>query len=445
MVRSESAPLDMTIMSDVRRVLHSQQQVFSLLDRSKEYHLCYALAALLCNVYRVLELTTSDDDTSSTTSSHATLSNDDNNVYQRLREKVSAFRARDMIATPSTTFPSSFLPSSVSTPSTNADELTELWQEMDQLMDAVYCLGYEKCYAPPAYHTRDEEEEDDINDELPPPYVSEKTQNDLDNLLSAIDRLSQVAPQLNNQRVDMTERQANELTAASIGKIVERLALGRMNDQRATLPTILNTSASTHTKHNKDIMLRHLIVQICHTTSKSLDHQRVSLDSKPQKKINVASMHGLFDRLDRGRMADQEWKSPPDERLFREMSGMMDTVVKSLHRPRFSKQRFQMTATKERNMFISDLLHKVDKLEGRRMENQDASIRQRHRHPSTTYTSSSSSSSSSIPSPPLTPRNIEEDEEIFDLFDHMAKSQFSNQRAVYRGPVTTTSQCAPLA
>ena len=104
------------------------------------------------------------------------------------------------------------------------------------------------------------------------------------------------------------------------------------------------------------------------------------------------------------------------------MSTMMDHVVKSSYRPRFSKQRFQMTNTKERHMFMSDLLYKVNKLEERRMENQDAFIRQKH------YIS--------------TPNNIKEEEEqekIFDLFDHMAKLQLSNQRAVYRGPNTTTT------
>ncbi|KAI9496369.1 hypothetical protein BDB00DRAFT_808586 [Zychaea mexicana] len=147
--------------------------------------------------------------------------------------------------------------------------------------------------------------------------------------------------------------------------------------------------------------------------------------------MHTASMHGLFDRMDRGRMADQEWtKKTPDER-FREMSGMMDTLVKSLHRPRFSKQRFQMTATKERNMFMSDLFSKVDKMEGRRLDNQDAQIRPRSRSPT-----------GMMPSPPPSPRILEEEEkeqDIFDLFDHMARSQFSNQRAVYRGPVHTGS------
>ncbi|KAI8141975.1 hypothetical protein BJV82DRAFT_670077 [Fennellomyces sp. T-0311] len=375
MIRSESAPC--ATMCDVRRALSSQQQVFSLLDRSKEYHLCYALAALLCNVYRVLELASAENDDDDE-EEHATT-----NVYQRLREKMWAFR-RDQ------QFP----------------RMSELWTEMDQLMDAVYCLGYERCHAPPAYTDLDEEE----YIPPPPPYVSEKTQYDLDNLFAAIDRLSHVAPRLNNQRVDMTERQANELAAASIGKIVDRLSLGRMNDQRATLPKC------------KDAMLRDLIVQICHVASRSFDNQRVSLDTRLQKKIDAASMHGLFDRMDRGRMADQEWKSP-DERLFREMSGMVDSLVKSLHRPRFSKQRFQMTANKERDMFMSDLFSKVDRLEGRRLENQDAYIRPL----------------SAMPSPPPSPRTLEDDEEIFELFDHMAQLQLTNQRAIYRGPSVKSS------
>ena len=254
MMRSESAPCE--TMRQVQQALFSQQQVFSLLDRSKEYQLCHALAALLCNVYRVLELASTEEFSDNYSGDVTTA-----NVYQRLRERMHALRRDQQLP-----------------------RMSELWIEMDQLMDAVYCLGYERYHAPPAYTDSDEEEY------YAPPPAYEKTQYDLDNLFSAIERLSRVSPRLNNQRVDMTERQANELAAASIGKVVDRLSLGRMNDQRATL------------HKSKDVMLRDLIAQICQAASRSFDSQR---DGRTQKKIDSASMHGLFDRMDRGRMVDQ--------------------------------------------------------------------------------------------------------------------------------------------
>ncbi|KAG2220493.1 hypothetical protein INT45_011497 [Circinella minor] len=393
----EDEPLDTMTISDIRQILYSQQHIFSLLNQSKEYHLCYALAALLCNIYQILEYISNNTEQENDfiNKEHDDNDNNNNNVYQRLREKVSFFRNHDIV-----------------TIATTEDEFIDLWYEMDQLLNVVYCLGYEKWDAPPAYHTRDEEEEEEEEELSPPPYISEKKQLDLDQLFSTLDRLSQAAPQLNNQRVDITERQANELTAASIGKIIDRLSSSRMNNQRATLPTI-----TTNLKQpNKDIILDDLIFQVCHTTLKSFNNQRDSLDSRLQRKVNHVTIHGLLDRLDRGRMVDQEWKPSSAERLSKEMSTMMDHVVKSSYRPRFSKQRFQMTNTKERHMYMSDLLYKVNKSEERRMENQDAFIR---------------------------PNNIkeeEEEEEIFDLFDHMAKLQLSNQRAVYKGPNTLTSK-----
>ncbi|KAI7887547.1 hypothetical protein K492DRAFT_232969 [Lichtheimia hyalospora FSU 10163] len=51
---------------------------------------------------------------------------------------------------------------------------------------------------------------------------------------------------------------------------------------------------------------------------------------------------------------------------------LTDLLAKSLHRPSYNRQRFHLSNDKERDLFMNGLLHKVDRLEGRRLSNQDA-------------------------------------------------------------------------
>ncbi|KAL0085676.1 hypothetical protein J3Q64DRAFT_1744631 [Phycomyces blakesleeanus] len=122
--------------------------------------------------------------------------------------------------------------------------------------------------------------------------LGEKTQRELDNLLEAIDRLSSVAPRLNNQRVTLTERQANELAMATVSKAVERLSRGRLDDQRAHLPQ----------RHD---LLKNLIHQINKSAARTLDNQRVHMGDALQKRIEVAKVTGVLNRMDRGRLTNQ--------------------------------------------------------------------------------------------------------------------------------------------
>ncbi|KAG0172136.1 hypothetical protein DFQ28_004288 [Apophysomyces sp. BC1034] len=405
MKRSESWPA-LATLSGVQRLLHSHQ--FWLVDVSNEYNLCCALAALLNDVYRILELAQQapEDD-------NAEQDADSSNVYNKLRESVSIFqrdRAAGLMAVESDT----------------SKEMTELWSELDRLMDAVHRLAHDRLEAPPpAYDDHSHE----IQNEKPPPGYdlsmrkdrvsstaqSEKTQRDLDNLLSAIDRLSDVAPRLNNQRVALTDRQASEMAAAAVGKVVERLSRGRMDNQRATLPSLTA----------KQDMLRNLVAQIHQSASRTLDNQRVPLSGRLQKKMEAASVNGLLDKIDRGRLTDQDWTSP-EQRLLQDLTTMTDLLAQSLHRPRLSKQRYSLSALKERDLFINSLFKKVDRLEGRRMTNQDA---ERPKAKGPRGRSATSPSTSLV-------NNPEAEAELIDIFNHIHKSklQLDNQRASFTGP-----------
>ncbi|KAL7317958.1 hypothetical protein PS15m_004246 [Mucor circinelloides] len=374
MTRSKSSP-PATSISDVYRILdaHPQRQF-----NAQDYTLACSLAALLNDVYRLLELNSTQQQDLLKTEQEE----DVNLLQQELHDQVSIFQRKRAAGI-------------MSIDETDASqEMIMLWDEMDHLMNIVCKLAVQQQQQqqqqePPAYDemlltTKDaihaDDEQDDASFTPPPPaydaitphgfILKEKktaettttttaSAGDLDQLLDAIDRLSHVAPRLNNQRVDLTEKQVKELAAATLGKTVQRLSRGRMEDQRAPLP-----------KHQ---VLQDLVQQIQKSASRSLDNQRVALNVEQRKNMDFASIHGVLKRLDRGRFADQDWISH-EEHLINDLTHTTDLLVKSLNRPAYNRQRFSLSAAKERTLFMSGLFNKVESLEGYRLVNQDAEL-----------------------------------------------------------------------
>ncbi|KAL0140599.1 hypothetical protein V8B55DRAFT_1508749 [Mucor lusitanicus] len=359
MTRSKSSP-PATSISDVYRILdaHPQRQF-----NAQDYTLSCSLAALLNDVYRLLELNSTQQQDLVKTQQE----DDVNLLQQELHDQVSIFqrkRAQGIMSIDE---------------ADASQEMIMLWDEMDHLMNIVCKLAVQQQQQqqqqqdPPAYNAHhetfltakdalhaedddDDDEQDSTPETITPPAASA---GDLDQLLDAIDRLSHVAPRLNNQRVDLTEKQVKELAAATLGKTVQRLARGRMEDQRAPLP-----------KHQ---VLQDLVQQIQKSASRSLDNQRVALNVEQRKKMDFASIHGALKRLDRGRFADQDWISH-EEHLINDLTHTTDLLVKSLDRPAYHRQRFSLSAAKERTLFMSGLFSKVESLEGYRLVNQDAEL-----------------------------------------------------------------------
>ncbi|GAN09942.1 hypothetical protein MAM1_0305c09475 [Mucor ambiguus] len=377
MTRSKSSP-PATSISDVKRILdaHPQRQL-----NAQDYTLSCLLAALLNDVYRLLELNSSQQQQDLIKTEQE---DDVNLLQQELHDQVSIFqrkRAEGIMSIDE---------------ADASQEMIMLWDEMDHLMNIVCKLAVQQQqqqqHDPPAYnahhemflatkdalHAADDDEQDSTPFTPPPPaydsitphglIIKEKktsetataaSAGDLDQLLNAIDRLSHVAPRLNNQRVDLTEKQVKELAAATLGKTVQRLSRGRMEDQRAPLP-----------KHQ---VLQDLVQQIQKSASRSLDNQRVALNVEQQRNMDFASIHGVLKRLDRGRYADQDWISH-EEHLINDLTHTTDLLVKSLNRPAYHRQRFSLSAAKERTLFMSGLFNKVESLEGCRLVNQDAEL-----------------------------------------------------------------------
>ncbi|GAA5802445.1 hypothetical protein EDC94DRAFT_698110 [Helicostylum pulchrum] len=311
MKRSLSSPAT-TSLNQVYKILDSHHDQMN----QQDYMLCCSLAALLSDVYQLLELTVKTD-------------------VPLLQQQLSDFQLQR---------------TTQGIMSMNEPEIISIWNEMDHLMSIVrafvvkYPASYENEAPPPAYNSIMEDS------------------HDLDVLLNAIDRLSNAAPRLNNQRVDLTPTQVKELAAATLGKTVERLSKGRLEDQRAFLPL--------KSKHE---LLQDLIDQIQTSASRSFDNQRVCLSKIQQRKMDISSLNSVLDRLDKGRYTNQEWISH-EEILIRDLKHTTDLLVKSHNRPEYSRQRYSLSADKERNLFISGLFNKVESLKAYRLIDQDAEL-----------------------------------------------------------------------
>jgi hypothetical protein len=296
MTRSKSSP-PATSISDVYRILDSNHHRHT---QQQDYTLACSLAALLNDVYRLLELNSSANQ-----HEHAPQSScqDVTLLQKQLHDQVSLFQ-RERAA------------GIMSIDERDAtQEMIVLWDEMDHLMNIVSKLAIEQQQQQQQQHQHlqhlDPPAYDDSREIAPPPayesiphiHVQEKkcidnkspSSGDLVQLLNAIDRLSHVAPRLNNQRVRLSKKQVKELAAATLGKTVERLSRGRMEDQRASLPE----------KSKQEVLLQDLVQQIQKSACRSLDNQRVGLTEQQQRKMDFASLKGVLNRLDKGRFSDQ--------------------------------------------------------------------------------------------------------------------------------------------
>ncbi|KAI9486611.1 MAG: hypothetical protein EXX96DRAFT_534853 [Benjaminiella poitrasii] len=416
MIRSKSSPptMNATTLSDVYRILDSNYPYETNTQISQQdYTLCCSLAALLNDIYNLLELNSIQQQQEA---SSILASPTDNSalLQQELHDKVSTFqreRAAGIMTLDETDA---------------SQEMLTLWDEIDRLMNIVRELANQP--QPPAYH--EDPTMNDLGDtatnapSLPPPAyesvvdekqivdISEKKvvehgKDDLDELLTAMDRLFDVAPRLNNQRVALNDRQLKVLATATLQKAIERLSRGRMEDQRVSLPAVK--------KKDNGILLQELVQQIERSASRSLDNQRVSL----QKKLDFASIRRIiFDRMNysykKKYYTDQDWLSH-EEVLIKDLTRTTDLLVKSLDSHRttlYNRQRFSMPATKERDLFMHGLFNKVESLEGHRLVNQDADLNKK-------------TSSKTIA--------VTEEEDLQHIlnFIYKAKPQLDNQRASF--------------
>ncbi|KAI9288887.1 hypothetical protein BC943DRAFT_123760 [Umbelopsis sp. AD052] len=343
--RCESSPALVTLRDVANRLDSCHQQRNDL--NNADYQFACALAALLSNVYKILE----EDNHSTTDISDI---QDRDSMLDSLRTEMIAIRKEH------------------APPSTTTNEQASLWEELDKLMDVVAALAVER---PPQYdeavretesnHFDSQEEKSRLDFTVPsdklPPYNEqedmaaetssiandEKARKDLDSLLNIMERVSSLAPRLNNQRVELTEKQAREMAALAIGKAIERVSGRRLNEQRASLREAEDSYA-----------LKNLMQQISQSAERSFVNQRAELNPS-----SIASK----------KLAAKTPETPETEyELLNELSNFVDKVTKLSFNSRLNKQRYQLSSAQERAVFINSIVKKVDRLQTFRLQNQDA-------------------------------------------------------------------------
>lgn len=344
--RCESSPA-LATLRDVKIRLDSYHQQRNDMDNS-DYQLACALAALLSNVYKLLE-----GDNQSVAESSAI--QDHNNMLGSLRDEMLLFRMEHSL------------------PRSTTSEQASLWEELNRLMDVVAALASDR---PPKYDdaVRDNDSSeheavvsekaltyltstseklpayDEQEEKIPKSGVSndDKARRDLESLLNVMERVSNLAPRLNNQRVELSERQAREMAALAIGNAIEKASGRRLNEQRASLKGVEDSLA-----------LKQLIQQISKSAERSLGNQRAKL--RP-----VSTTSELEQVLDPSGTSETEYQ------LLNEVASFVDKLSKPSFRSRFNKQRYQLSSTQERDIFINNIVKKVDRLQHCRLDNQDA-------------------------------------------------------------------------
>ncbi|KAG2174206.1 hypothetical protein INT43_004227 [Umbelopsis isabellina] len=345
--RCESSPA-FTNLSDARNKLDTYH-LYRMNEDTTDYQLGCALAALLNNVYVLLEEDSENIDVWSS-------EQPSDNILDSLKDRMLSFRKEHTL------------------PKSTNNELASVWEELDRLMDVVATLAVDK---PPQYeefmqqkdtlegnpfHSALESSISFTCSEKLPPYEEklkrvsmtninddEKARKDLDNLLSVIDRVSSLSPRLNNQRVELNERQAKEMAMLAIGKAIERISARRLDEQRAYIRDPRNP-----------IALQQLLQLIHRSADRSLVNQRAEFGTRTSVSESSTRTNTSPETVE------------TDDQLWDEVAEFAEKISRSSCCDRFNEQRYQMSSAKERAIFMNDIVKKVDKLQHRRLDNQDA-------------------------------------------------------------------------
>ncbi|KAF9437125.1 hypothetical protein BGZ76_001906 [Entomortierella beljakovae] len=201
----------------------------------------------------------------------------------------------------------------------------------------------------------------------------EKTRFDLSNVMSAIERLSKVAPRLDNQRVQLTTSQKRQLAQASVAHTIERLS----DDHGLSSPSLSSVSAQQKQRQlasEKNRDLNKLVNQIVESAAKATSYatQRAEFSPRQQWKLEGARVGSKIERSERLRMSDQDWQSPENV-LLKDMTRLTNALYQqSASSKAFATQRYTLTEDKARNMALQGIISKIERVSGRRLNNQDA-------------------------------------------------------------------------
>ncbi|CAG8699273.1 4872_t:CDS:2 [Racocetra persica] len=322
---------DVATLDIIRRQLNSSSSVIL----SDNYSLACTLAALLGYLYRILELCDSKNPNPCSTSELSntiqaseeilqSTSNED--IYSTLHKEVTTLQNRR---------------ASLNLYNNVTDERLATWNEIDRLMEVVAALCHERS-----------------NNDPPPEYSNNLTEGDYEAVVDPpkyplVNRVYNVAPQLNNQRVELSQRQKKRLTAATLSNVIQKLSRGRLEEQRADSSSIVKYQT-----------LNRLVDQINKAAERSFVDQRVELSPRQIRQHEVAKLNGIIERLEKNRMTNQL--------LIRDLTRLTNELTRTSADTIYASQRYKLSPDKERDMFMNSIIKKVEKMQSYRMEDQDA-------------------------------------------------------------------------
>ncbi|KFH73744.1 hypothetical protein MVEG_00958 [Podila verticillata NRRL 6337] len=209
----------------------------------------------------------------------------------------------------------------------------------------------------------------------------EKTRYDLNNVMSAIERLSKVAPRMDDQRVQLSASQERTMDGANVAHKIERLSRGRWEDQRASSPSTSSvkrsnprnaegSSNAASVERTRD--LNNLVSQIVESAKASYTNQKAEFSPRQQWKLEGSKIGDRIERGEKMRMSDQDWQAP-EKVLLKDMTRLTNALYQqSATSQAFATQRFTLTEDKARTMALQGIISKIERLSDRRMDNQDA-------------------------------------------------------------------------
>ncbi|KAG0280628.1 hypothetical protein BGZ95_009369 [Linnemannia exigua] len=273
----------------------------------------------------------------------------------------------------------------------------------------------------------------------------EKTRYDLHNVMGAIERLSKVAPRLDNQRVPLSPTQKRQMGRANVAGTIGQLSRNSQWGDRAgsssssTAAAFRRRSAAVEpmpsAEKNRD--LNKLMNQIAESAKAGLSGQRAELSPRQQWRLEGARIGDRIERGEKMRLKDQDWQSP-ESVLIKDMTRLTNALYQqTTSTEAFATQRYTMTEDKARNMALHGIISKIERVSSRRMGNQDA-LPPSSKSKATATTAATSSSFES--------QRDEESSRVLELHEMfnqvaesgggpMRRSAMASQRAEFNTPV----------
>ncbi|KAI8912713.1 hypothetical protein EDD86DRAFT_202105, partial [Gorgonomyces haynaldii] len=186
-------------------------------------------------------------------------------------------------------------------------------------------------------------------------------------VLDVVNRMATKAPRFDNQSASMSVNAEKSLNLARLADLVERLnSRSPKYDEQRVDP-----------KKSKIAALDTLISQISKATERKMADQAVELTPSQKRDMEFVKLGRMVEKQPK-RFDDQVWESKQD-RFINEITLMLRKLEELReHESKLESQRYMMSETQERNMFLAKVGGQISRME-KRFSSQDASFVKRER------------------------------------------------------------------